>query len=118
MKKRIFVTFQVPGFHHWPGAPEKHAFLRNPHRHVFHVRVDVIVTDSDREIEFIEFKSTALHTFADLRDGAIYGRHFDFGARSCEMLAEQLLKRLCVADYQVTSVEVSEDGENGSRVEI
>jgi hypothetical protein len=39
-----------------------------------------------------------------------------YGSKSCEMLAEELLNKL-LADFPVESVEVSEDGENGARVE-
>ena len=48
----IRVRFSEPGFHCWPQAPERRAYLRNPHRHLFYVTVACIVSHDEREIEF------------------------------------------------------------------
>ncbi len=37
--RMIWVTFQREGIHQYPDAPEEVAFLRHPHRHVFHLKV-------------------------------------------------------------------------------
>ena len=55
-KKYIFVTFQKEGIHRYPDAPEGVEFLRHPHRHMFHFRVEIEVFHDDRDIEFILFK--------------------------------------------------------------
>jgi hypothetical protein len=90
----------------------KYAFLRLEHRHEFHVRVDVAVT-LDREVEFIFLKKEAENTFR-----LIGGISDDYGSRSCEMLAVELAEKLQLKSYKVTSVTVSEDGENGATITI
>lgn len=111
----IFVNLQVVGLHHYPDAPEEVMFLRYPHRHVFHIRVETPINHSNRDIEFLLFKKLCQGYFNDIisEKGIV-----NFGAKSCEMIAEDLIvhlqnvfdKRRC---YQVT---VSEDGENGAIV--
>ena len=119
MTTSVFCTFRVAGFHHWPTAPDKYAYLRHAHRHVFYVRVDAKVEDKDRAIEFIEFKHHAERRFGFLSNEGVSGRLMicDFGTRSCEQLASELLKQLLKDGYDVTRVEVSEDGENGGIIE-
>ena len=53
MKTAIWVTFQVEGIHQWKDATN---YLRHPHRHMFHFRVELSVTHDDREVEFIKLK--------------------------------------------------------------
>ena len=55
-QKFIFVTFQKEGIHCYPDAPKGVEFLKHPHRHMFHFRVDIEVFHDDRDIEFILFK--------------------------------------------------------------
>ena len=105
--RSIFVTFQKEGIHWYPDAPEAVEFLRNPHRHIFHFRVDIDVHHNDRDIEFIMFKREleALYTEATLQ----------MDHKSCEMLAEDLIGYIG-GKYpgRKISVMVSEDGENGA----
>ena len=105
--RSIFVTFQKEGIHRYPDAPEGVEFLRNPHRHIFHFRVDIDVHHNDRDIEFILFKREleTLYSAATLE--------VDF--KSCEMLAEDLIGYIS-GKYpgRKISVMVSEDGENGA----
>lgn len=114
MSTKVFVTLQVPGEHRWPEATEKskyHKHLANYHRHLFHIKVTVKVTGSNREIEFLEFQEIVWGTLAQLypiRNGT---NLHQFGHASCEQIAKNLLDALNV--YQV---EVSEDGENGAIV--
>jgi hypothetical protein len=56
MKKFIEVTWQFEGLHCWPSAPDEVAFLRSPHRHIFHCRARLEVFHQDREVEFILLK--------------------------------------------------------------
>jgi len=104
----VYVTTTFVAFHNWPGAPVKVEFLRHLHRHVFHVRVEVDVSHSDRDVEFFIFK--------ELVDGLCI-LHFH-GNRligiSCEMIASTLANMLAAEGYTMRSVEVSEDGENGA----
>lgn len=126
--KSVFCTFQVAGFHCWPTAPYPYKYLSLVHRHVFHVRVDVCVTE-DRGTEFIALKTVCTNLFMDncidtiperflnLIDGRD-GHNF-FGSKSCEHMAEILATVLRdKADIDVLSVEVNEDGENGGKFEF
>ncbi len=106
--RQIFITTKFEGIHCYPAAPEAVAFLRNPHRHVFGVRIELDVFHDDRELEFILFKQEIDHQ--------LYKKSWNLHT-SCEMMAEVLLnyvinkypKRNC-------SVTVDEDGENGATV--
>ncbi len=113
----VYAQFQVEGFHYWENAPENVAYLRNRHRHMFHYKVVITVKDHDREIEFITLKNECLNSLSDMYlkndDGS-----FEFGGKSCEMLAKDLIERLYNhLNYKVAlCVSVSEDGENGAEV--
>ena len=106
--KSIWVTFQKEGIHKYPDAPEGVEFLRHPHRHMFHFRVELEVFHDDRDVEFILFKREleALYTGGTLQ--------LDY--KSCEMMADDLAEYI-VAKYpnRHLVIEVSEDGENGAR---
>jgi hypothetical protein len=107
MKKYIWVTYQKEGIHRYPDAPKGVEFLRNPHRHMFHFKVQIEVFHDDRDIEFILFKRELEGLYTD---GIL---QLDY--RSCEMMADDL------ADYIKVNysgrhliITVSEDGENGA----
>ena len=107
MKKYIWVTYQKEGIHRYPDAPKGVEFLRNPHRHMFHFKVQIEVFHDDRDIEFILFKRELEGLYTD---GTL---QLDY--RSCEMMADDL------ADYIKINypgrhlvITVSEDGENGA----
>ena len=106
-KKYIFVTFQKEGIHRYPDAPEGVEFLRHPHRHMFHFRVEIEVFHDDRDIEFILFKREleALYSEGTLQ--------LDY--KSCEMMADDLAEYID-ENYpgRDVKIEVSEDGENGA----
>ena len=106
-KKYIWVTYQKEGIHRYPDAPEGVEFLRNPHRHMFHFKVQIEVFHDDRDIEFILFKRELEGLYTE---GTLQLNH-----RSCEMMADDL------ADYIKVNypgrhliITVSEDGENGA----
>jgi hypothetical protein len=106
-KKFIFVTFQKEGIHCYPDAPEGVEFLKHPHRHMFHFRVDVEVFHNDRDIEFILFK----RELEALYSGGIL--QLDY--QSCEMIANDIAAYIQETyPGRDTKIEVSEDGENGA----
>jgi len=114
LSRQIFVTFQKEGVHRYPAAEfdprlESVSFLANPHRHMFHFRVDIQVGHNDRDIEFIIFKRWLESLFDD--------KVMQMDYKSCEMLGEELIEHI-VKQYpnRNVSVEVSEDGENGAIV--
>jgi hypothetical protein len=105
MKTSIFITTRFEGFHRWPTAPDAVAFLRDSHRHIFHVRLEKPVAHNDRDIEFILLKREVDREIARLQ-----GECSEMVATwSCENWADVLGK-----EFQASRVEVSEDGENGA----
>ncbi len=103
----IFITTQFEGIHCYPDAPEEVAFLRSPHRHMFHVRIDLEVRHDNRDVEFIMFKREI--------DKYIAVNITEMQHRSCEMICKILLAYVSehYEDRNITVV-VSEDGENGA----
>lgn len=110
----VWATFRMPALHRWPDAPDACQYLRWYHRHEFHVRVEVAVT-SDRQVEFVQMKEIARREFAALGQSA-YDDVWTFNDLSCEALAAKLLLRLIALRFDVTLIEVSEDGENGAAI--
>ena len=112
MTTNIVVKFQIEAFHNWPGVihvlpnnPELH-FLKDRHRHLFYITVEKYVSHSDRDGEIIWFKRQVIKYLEQT-----YGNPGELGARSCEMLAEEILN-----EFDCASVEVLEDNENGAKV--
>jgi hypothetical protein len=122
----IWVTFQKEGIHRYPaaatdvklatrrfGLPEEHwldvSFLADPHRHIFHFRVEMEVFHDDRDVEFIQAKRIMERWY---NDGTLY---LDY--KSCEMMANDLYSKLITKwPGRSYAIEVSEDGENGCRI--
>lgn len=110
MSATIKVRARFIGFHAWPDAPERRDYLRDRHRHEFHVEVAARVAHDDRDIEFHDFKDDVLACLPE--HGA------NLGASSCELIARTILARL-ERDYGSSLLwcEVWEDGEVGARVD-
>lgn len=109
---KIWVTFQKEGIHKYPDAAINPAlkdveFLAYPHRHMFHFKVTIEVFHEDRDIEFILLKRWLESLY---NDGTL---QLDY--KSCEMISDDLAEKI-YASYpgRNFSIEVSEDGENGS----
>lgn len=102
----VFVRTRFEGYHRWVDAPEEVAFLRDYHRHIFHVELHKTVTQLNREIEFIQLKWEVEKYIAE----NYKGQRFE---KSCEMIGVELLKA-----FSASQVEVSEDGENGAVVTL
>lgn len=104
MRFWIVVKLVVEGYHRWLECPyEDVAFLRDKHRHMFHIQCRKVVVHSDRDVEIIRLKRQILQHYGE--------QPVDFGSLSCEMIAAELLD-IFDLDY----VEVLEDGENGAVV--
>jgi len=105
----IEISTQFEGIHSYPGAPEGVEFLRYPHRHVFHVNVELEVFHDDRELEFILFKRE-IESMITLNLKSLQNK-------SCEMIG-QLIMEYVLRNYprRNCTVKVSEDGENGATV--
>lgn len=106
MRTFIVITTAFSAVHCWKDCPiEGLEFLKNPHRHVFHVVVKFKVTHADRQIEFLDKKkivNSYLSTNFDNRD---------LGQMSCEMIAQEIFE-----NFQAAFVSVYEDNENGAEV--
>ncbi len=108
-KDMIWVTFAKEGIHCYPDAPEGVEFLKHPHRHMFHFRVELEVKHDNRDVEFILFK----RELEALYDGGTM--QLDY--KSCEMMARELAEYI-MDNYpnRDLAIEVSEDLENGCRL--
>lgn len=110
--KKIWVTFQRVGFHHFPGAAgvgfEDVSYLSHTHRHLFKFKVSIEVFHDDRELEFHQF----LNWLESVLDDRI-----NIDNKSCEMLAD-ILAASIYEKYPGRNfdIEVSEDGECGVTV--
>lgn len=98
MNCRVFCTLEFEAYHWWADAPDQVAFLRNKHRHVFHVRAEKGVQHYNRDVEFIGLKRKLQQ--------ALDAKSENW---SCEQWAAWLMK-----EFTLDRVEVSEDGENGA----
>lgn len=108
----IWVTFEKEGIHKYPAALTDPAlsqvsFLGYPHRHIFKFKVAIEVFHEDRDIEFILFKRWLESLYTD--------NSLQLDYKSCEMLSDELAEKIA-ARYpgRGITIEVSEDGENGS----
>ena len=114
MASYIWITTSFEGIHKYNEAPREVAFLRYPHRHIFHVKVFIEVFHNDRDVEFILFKrhvNSLLDAFRNVHDGSGY---------SCEMVSDYLashLKNAYTYSKRKLIIEINEDGENGSQKE-
>lgn len=100
----VWVTARFTALHRWRNAPDEVKFLRDYHRHEFHVRLGLMVSHLDRDVEFIALK-TALQNWLNVH---MHGRQFDY---SCEQIAQRIM-----VVFSAEWCEVSEDGENGAMV--
>ena len=107
----IWVTFKKEGIHKYPAALTDPAlsdvsFLGYDHRHIFHFKVGISVFHEDRDIEFILFK----RWLESLYEGTLA---LDY--KSCEMISDELANVIAHRyPGRVITIDVSEDGENGS----
>jgi hypothetical protein len=117
MTKSIIVKTQFAGVHNWPEAPDVVKFLREPHRHIFKIKV-IIPINKDRELEFFMVKKI-IDEFISNKFWWAYGEIAELKSTSCEELAEKIGRWLIEqCDFPRVSVIVMEDGENGSKVTL
>ena len=99
--------------HHWLDAPDEVSFLRNTHRHVFNVIATIPVNHDDRELEYF----MVVNNIDDTINRLLLPDWKE--TESCEMIAEMIATRLSIIyDRDNITVEVNEDGENGSIVKL
>lgn len=106
MKIYIVIKTSFEAIHCWPDCPyESVSFLRNKHRHVFHVIMKWAVSHQDRDKEFIIVKRKVQEYINKHWSGQ------DLGKKSCEMMATELL-----TNFNAQFASVFEDDENGAEV--
>ena len=103
----IIITCDFEALHSWSECPFKDVFfLKALHRHKFFVRLEKEVF-KDRGIEFIMFQREVKKFISDRFNGK------NLGSLSCEKIADIFLE-----EFGADSVEVFEDNENGSKVQV
>ena len=108
-KTKMFaiVRYRAEGFHFWQDAPDSRKYLRERHRHMFHVEAKVEVAHEEREIEYHDLLDFCRATF---NGGEQWGR-------SCESMAKDLAKKIATRwPGRDVVVSVFEDGEVGATV--
>lgn len=114
--RQIWVTFQKEGIHYYERAASDPnlkdvSYLQYPHRHIFHFRVGIEVTHSDRDLEFIQFKQWLEGLYAE--------QSLELNHKSCEMIAEELAEKINERyPNRKLVITVSEDNENGATLEF
>ena len=114
-RNTIFVTFRKSGIHCYPGVMDRpelssQSYLANPHRHLFHFRVEIEVFTDDRDIEFLNFQEWLEQLYS--------GDILKLDHKSCEMISDELYLEITKKyPNRKIAIEVSEDGENGSYAE-
>lgn len=111
MNYYVLTHNEIIGCHCWESAPEKFAYLRDAHRHVFVIRCKFLVSHTDREIEINEMQDIIEAHFkkAFERRAGLSGLYF--GTMSCEDIA-----RYCIEQFGCEECEVLEDGFGGANV--
>lgn len=100
----VYCTVLFEGLHCWDACPfEEVAYLRNPHRHIFHIKAHKQVFHDDRDVEFIMLKHKIERLLRETFPGGA------MGTTSCERLGRFLMEK-----FDLVECEVSEDGENGA----
>ena len=118
---RIIVRTEFEGLHSWKNAPEEVSYLKNQHRHIFHVEATISVTHNDRELEFImvkhEINSAISDHIAHCVEVAEHDDTHEVNLGSCEMMCDVILGHL-QNKYgpRYYDIKVFEDGENGGEV--
>jgi len=103
IRSAVVVNLRHEAVHHWPACPiEDVAFLRDRHRHEFHIIASKVVSHDDRDVEIIMLKRSIKNYLKDK-----YGA--DFGTLSCEQIARELM-----TTFGLLNCTVLEDGENGA----
>ena len=94
MKTNVIAKLEIEGLHNWPAAdkvfPEV-GFLSHMHRHKWFITAKKEVHHDDRDVEFIMFKRDIIE-YLEHEYFNFESRTHEFGAKSCEMLAKEILE--------------------------
>lgn len=122
-KSFVVVETSLEAIHWWPDAPSFEGYLAQPHRHLFTVEAELVVTHPDRDLEINKLKremDSLLAEFAEAENRKYRSSNEivrlvsdipTIGPTSCEQLAEVVatyfIDRYKVPEGKVT---VREDG--------
>ena len=112
-KPYVIIKTRFEGFHYWKDAPDCVSFLRDPHRHMFYVKIRMGVDSLDRDVEIISFKKHINSYIKTVLVETIAKEGW-----SCEMIADNITRHICATydNVYMLEVEVLEDNENGGGV--
>ncbi len=108
MKKRVITHNTIEGYHYYPDPPKEVEFLKYPHRHLFDIRCQFSVVESNREIEIFMQQSTI-----EIMIKKHFGCPADFADMSCEMIGEWILEQF----DECVEVQILEDGFGGAIIQ-
>ena len=111
MKNTVIIKFNIDGFHNYPNAPEQVNFLFFKHRHTFQIKAGYKVIDLNREREIFICRDEVINYLNES-----FGVPCEFGAMSCEMIANEILE--FSKDDGMIWCEVWEEETGGARVEL
>lgn len=107
----VYCSLQVEGLHFWLECPIPEVdYIKHGHRHIFYIKAYKVVLHDDRDVEFIKLK----HKILDYLRFRYYTktlRMHNFGSKSCEMIAKELID-----EFDLCKCDVTEDNENGAIV--
>ena len=112
MKRYAIVRTRCPIYHREASAPDHAGFLRNVHRHLFHITAWRSLENEGERIEYFAFQDALANAVARLQQARDPDNVPAALGWDCTAWAERLLEAL-----DLDRVEVSEDGENGAQVE-
>lgn len=110
MWRAVIVQFSAVGMHCWSDAPDKYAYLREPHRHTFTVKVTASEENGPRSIEINELQDRLHTAFVRMLDSG------QLSQMSVEEMAEEIMRCGWLSKCKHVAVEVLEDGINGALV--
>lgn len=111
IKKRfIGITHEFEGWHQWEDAPQNVSFLRNRHRHIFKIKIEIEVFSEKRDLEFFNFKWFVQSIVKEKLNRHMLG--------SCEQQSDELAKHIQEKyPNRDLIIYVKEDGENYAKTE-
>ncbi len=102
----VIINTSFSAIHCWQDCPIKQVdYLKNRHRHIFHLQLKFPVTHDDRDIEFINMKNNINEYIHEQWENK------DLGQESCEMIASTFM-----GYFNANYVRVMEDNENGAEI--
>ena len=111
-------NLQFEGIHCYPEAPLEVEYLREPHRHIFDVEVEMDVFGDDREIEFIMLGHRIkkyIKSFPHDKHDVVQLGNWSW-EKVANKIADELLSVIPRSDQRDIIVTVMEDRENGATV--